>query len=231
MTAARSARWSAIAAGVTSGTGECRRLWPPVSWPSPLRIRTSTATPPTSAQHRTRRPNDADQLGETRTYRHFLARGTIGCLLGIGVGRDRPNRLARHVSGFVLACTHTRRRDTGCCSQIRRISMHGHRYLGISVEASTQGVTAIRAEVDALRASSGDDDEVTLTTGLSYRPGHPVSIRVRRRGSRYDITDAASAVNLAGRPDGWLATAFELTWQGVALSSVSRLEERQVDKA
>ena len=56
---------------------------------------------------------------------------------------------------------------------------------------------------------SGDDDEVTLTTGLSYRPGHPVSIRVRKRGSRYDITDGAGAVNLAGRPDGWLATASD----------------------
>ena len=58
-------------------------------------------------------------------------------------------------------------------------------------------------------ASSGDDDEVTLNTGLSYRPGHPVSIRVRKRGSRYDITDGASAVDLAGRPDGWLATASD----------------------
>jgi hypothetical protein len=33
-------------------------------------------------------------------------------------------------------------------------------------------VTAIRAEDDALRASSGDH-EVALNTGLWYRPGHP----------------------------------------------------------
>ena len=77
------------------------------------------------------------------------------------------------------------------------------------MEASAQDVTAIRAEVDALRASSGDDDEVTLNTGLSYLAGHPVRIRVRKRGSRYDITDGASAVDLAGRPDGWLATASD----------------------
>ncbi len=77
------------------------------------------------------------------------------------------------------------------------------------MDASAQAVTSIRAEIDALRASSGDDDEVTLNTGLSYRPGQPVSIRVRKRGSRYDITDGAGAVNLAGRPDGWLATASD----------------------
>jgi hypothetical protein len=70
-------------------------------------------------------------------------------------------------------------------------------------------VTAIRAAIDALRASSGDHDAVTLNTGLSYRPGHPVSIRVRKRGSRYDITDGATAVSLAGHPDAWLATASD----------------------
>ena len=77
------------------------------------------------------------------------------------------------------------------------------------MEVTAQDVTAIRAKVDALRASGGDHDEVTLNTALSYRPGHPVGIRVRKRGRRYDITDGATAVNLAGRPDGWLATASD----------------------
>jgi hypothetical protein len=77
------------------------------------------------------------------------------------------------------------------------------------MEVAGHQVNAIRAEVDALRASKGDHDEVTLKTGLSYRPGHLVRIRVRKRGSRYDITDGATAVNLAGRPHGWLATTTD----------------------
>ena len=81
------------------------------------------------------------------------------------------------------------------------------------MEVAAQESTAIRAAVDALRASSGDHDEVTVNTGLSYRPGRPVSIRVRKRGSRYDITDGAAAVDLAGRGDGWLATASDTAAQ------------------
>jgi hypothetical protein len=77
------------------------------------------------------------------------------------------------------------------------------------MQTAAHEMTAMRAELDALRAARGDHDEVTLNTGLSYRPGHPVRIRVRRRGSRFDVTDGATAVNLAGRPDGWLATAFD----------------------
>jgi hypothetical protein len=77
------------------------------------------------------------------------------------------------------------------------------------MEVAARDVPAIRAKVDALRASSGDHAEVTLSVGLSYLPGHPVSIRVRKRDGRYDITDGAVAVNLAGRPDGWLAIASD----------------------
>jgi hypothetical protein len=75
------------------------------------------------------------------------------------------------------------------------------------MQVAAGDLSAIRAELDALRASTNDHDEVTLNTGLSYRPGYPVSIRVRKRDSRYDITDGATAVDLAGRPHGWLETA------------------------
>jgi hypothetical protein len=36
-----------------------------------------------------------------------------------------------------------------------------------------------------------------------------VRIEVRKRGGRYDLTDGAAAVNLAGRPGGWLAVASD----------------------
>jgi hypothetical protein len=77
------------------------------------------------------------------------------------------------------------------------------------MQAATRDVNAIRAELESLRASTGDHDDVTLSTGLSYRRGHPVRIRVRKRGGRYDMTDGAAAVDLAGRPEGWLATASD----------------------
>jgi hypothetical protein len=77
------------------------------------------------------------------------------------------------------------------------------------MQTAADEVTTMRAELDALRAAGGDHDEVTLNTGLLYRPGHPVRISVRKRGSRFDIADDAAAVNLASRPDGWLATASD----------------------
>jgi len=49
-----------------------------------------------------------------------------------------------------------------------------------------------------------DPGETILKTGLRYRGGEPVLIRVRRRGHRYDITDDGVAVSLAGKPRGWL---------------------------
>ncbi len=70
-------------------------------------------------------------------------------------------------------------------------------------------VAAIRADLDAWRESGNDYDDVELDTALSYLPGRSVRVHVRKRGGRYDLTDAATAVNLAGRPDGWLATASD----------------------
>jgi hypothetical protein len=56
---------------------------------------------------------------------------------------------------------------------------------------------------DAL-AGLDDVDETTIDTGLTYRAGDPVLIRVRRRGRRYDISDDGAAVSLAGKSGGWL---------------------------
>jgi hypothetical protein len=77
------------------------------------------------------------------------------------------------------------------------------------MRVSAQDVAAIRSQLDALRASCNDHDNAVLDTGLSYLTGHLVRIYVRKRGGRYDLTDGAAAVNLAGRPGGWLATASD----------------------
>jgi hypothetical protein len=77
------------------------------------------------------------------------------------------------------------------------------------VHTPVQDVASIRSQLDALRAAPGDYGDAVLDSGVSYVPGHPVRIHVRKRGTRYDVTDDAAAVDLAGRPEGWLATASD----------------------
>jgi hypothetical protein len=79
----------------------------------------------------------------------------------------------------------------------------------MSMRASADDLAAIRSDIDGLRASSDEYGYAILDAGLPYLPGHPVRIEVRKRGGRYDLTDGAAAVNLAGRPGGWLAAASD----------------------
>jgi hypothetical protein len=44
-------------------------------------------------------------------------------------------------------------------------------------------------------------------TGLRYREGEPVEIRVRQREQWVDLDDEGRAVELAGKPAGWLEIA------------------------
>ncbi len=50
-------------------------------------------------------------------------------------------------------------------------------------------------------------EERIVDTGLSYGPGEPVRIRIRRRGRRYQLDDLGDAVSLAGMSPGWLEAA------------------------
>ncbi|MDQ6804075.1 MAG: hypothetical protein M3065_03720 [Actinomycetota bacterium] len=50
-------------------------------------------------------------------------------------------------------------------------------------------------------------DGILRVTSLSYMPGRPVRISIRRRGNRYDIDDMGAAVAIAGHPTGWHAAA------------------------
>jgi Ankyrin repeats (many copies) len=58
-------------------------------------------------------------------------------------------------------------------------------------------------------------DEVR-DSGLTYRPGRPVRIRVRVRGTQVDVDDMGGAVAVAGMPAGWHEVAervvAELNW-------------------
>jgi hypothetical protein len=52
-----------------------------------------------------------------------------------------------------------------------------------------------------------ESEDVVVPTGLEYRPGEDVEVVVRKRGWRFDISDAGRAASLAGRPEGWLEVA------------------------
>jgi len=47
--------------------------------------------------------------------------------------------------------------------------------------------------------------EAIVDSGLVYRPGKPVLIRVTRREPRVSVSDNGAAVEKAGRPPGWRA--------------------------
>jgi hypothetical protein len=55
-----------------------------------------------------------------------------------------------------------------------------------------------------------DDEDVVVGTHLTYAPGKPVDVIVRKRGWRFDVSDDGAAVAAAGSPPGWLAVAKEV---------------------
>ena len=76
-----------------------------------------------------------------------------------------------------------------------------------SVSGVASAAPAVTSTIDVqLRALENGTDAVVLDTGVSYLSGRPVRIRVRKRDGRYDMSDDAAAVTLAGRPPGWLTT-------------------------
>ena len=90
-------------------------------------------------------------------------------------------------------------------------------------------------ELAVLLEEAASRSGIVRETGLSYAPGRPIRVSVRRRGVRYDINDMGSAVALAGRPPGWLEAAEraveELGWnvnrEGVVF--MQAVEGRDID--
>ena len=81
----------------------------------------------------------------------------------------------------------------------------------------TEGMLEIASdEVAVLLEEAAERSGLVREVGLTYVTGRPVYVRVRRRGTRYDIDDRGGAVEIAGRPPGWLEAAervvAELGW-------------------
>jgi ankyrin repeat protein len=100
----------------------------------------------------------------------------------------------------------------------------------------TEGMIEVAADdVAALLEEATERTGIVRETELSYLPGRPVRISLRRRGIRYDIDDMGAAVAIAGRPAGWLEAADRvvkaLGWnvnrQGVVF--VQATEGRDID--
>jgi hypothetical protein len=52
--------------------------------------------------------------------------------------------------------------------------------------------------------------ETEVDTGLEYRPGEPVLVRIVRRPGRISVSDDGAAVRKAGRPPGWRDAAARI---------------------
>jgi hypothetical protein len=61
-----------------------------------------------------------------------------------------------------------------------------------------------------LPALGSERAETVLETGLEYREGEPVRVRLRKRGRRFELRDDGRAVELAGCPEGWRELAVQL---------------------
>ena len=56
-------------------------------------------------------------------------------------------------------------------------------------------------------AELGERGATTVDSGLSYLPGEPVTVLVRKRAIRCELSDEGRAIALSGRPPGWRAAA------------------------
>lgn len=61
----------------------------------------------------------------------------------------------------------------------------------------------IRAALGNAQQAMGERGEFDIDTGLTYAVGDAIQIHVRKRGHRYDLSDAGAATARAGRPAGW----------------------------
>jgi hypothetical protein len=64
-----------------------------------------------------------------------------------------------------------------------------------------------REATDPWRGRQPVRSQTVLDTGLEYRPGDPVRVRVVRREHRISVTDDGAATEKAGRPPHWREAA------------------------
>ena len=87
-------------------------------------------------------------------------------------------------------------------------------YLGAAAALLEAGARVAEGMIDmaagelaVLLEEAAERSGLVRYTGLSYAPGRPIRVSLRRRGVRYDIDDMGGAVAFAGKPPGWLEAA------------------------
>jgi len=71
------------------------------------------------------------------------------------------------------------------------------------VELAATALDTIASQLGRPSVNWAEGDDLVLATGMTYGPGAPVEVAVRRRSWRYDISDRGRAIERAGRPRGW----------------------------
>jgi tRNA pseudouridine38-40 synthase len=125
---------------------------------------------------------------------HSMVRSLVGALLAVGDGRRSADWPAQLLS------------LTTRSSAVAVVPAHGLTL----VEVGYPPDDALAARVQITRAKRSilqDMTDVLHDSGLAYRPGDPVVVRIRHRERRYELTDDGAAVRLAGHPTGWFDAA------------------------
>ena len=168
----------------------------------------------------------AGMWGRASTVELLLARGAEVDLMG--GPREHPGTALAWTAWGSRALPGAPARLEGYLGAAEALLAAGARVAEGMAEAAADEVAVLLEEA---AARSG----IVRDTGLTYTPGRPILVSVRRRGIRYDIDDMGGAVAVAGRPPGWLEAAervvAELGWnvnrKGVVLVQV--VEGRDID--
>ncbi|MEA2395778.1 MAG: hypothetical protein QOJ82_3669, partial [Solirubrobacteraceae bacterium] len=140
----------------------------------------------------------AGMWGRASTVELLLARGAEVDLMG--GPREHPGTALAWTAWGSQALPGAAERLDGYLGAAAALLAAGARVTEGMIEGAAD-------EVAVLLEEAGERAGVLRATGLSYLPGRPIRISVRRRGTRYDIDDMGAAVAISGRPPGWLQAA------------------------
>ena len=122
-------------------------------------------------------------------------------------------------------------------AQARAAAVLGGRERERFVLADAQHVVAHEAGYRTWRElREAATEERLVDSGLEYVPGEPVLVRVLRRQRLWSMDDRGRAVELAGRPHGWLDVAervvgeYALNVNRRGVVFVARYRERLVEE-
>jgi hypothetical protein len=163
--------------------------------------------------------------GRASTVALLLARGAEVDL--VGGPREHPGTALAWTAWGSRALPGASQRLDGYLEAARLLVGAGARVTPGMIDVAADEVAVMLEEaspLSAARASWGERGEIVLDTELAYAAGHPIRVRVRKRGRRYEIDDLGEAVAGAGAPRGWLEVADRVVAeQGLNVNRTGRV--------